>query len=126
MAELPMVIRPIRDSVLNAAERLSAAQPNPGAHLPAVREATLALENHLDTLAKELQGEIEPRLLHRAHELETRLREALVLAWAIEKDLQAGPVDQARIGKLSESLRHAASQELDLVAEQLRDAAALD
>ncbi len=126
MSQLPMVIRPVRDSMLKAAENLLQALEHPGDLLPAVRESTLALENHLDTLASELHGEIEPRLLEQARELESRLRAALVDAWAIARDMNAGPVDVHRISGLSDAMRRAGSLEFDLVNEQLRDDGALD
>lgn len=126
MSQFPMVIRPVRDSVLNTAEGLLRAKDQSADVLPAVREITLALENHLDTLASELQGDIEPRLLEQARELESRLRAALIDAWAIERDLRTGPVDDHRIAGLADAMRRAASLEFEFVNEQIRDAGALD
>ena len=127
MANLPQASRPVRDSVLAAAAKVAAAAAQPGAASEATREATLALEFHLDTLARERgRGGLEPRLLRMAQEVESGLRSALVEAWAVQRDLQAGPVAGARLRDLAERIRAAGDDDIDLVFEQLRDTTALD
>ncbi len=126
MAALPMVIRPIRDSVARAASDLAAVADGESPVLPAIRDVALALENHLDTLARELARAAEPRLLKRTERLETKLRDALAEAWAIDRDARTGTVESARVAALAQRLHRLASEEFELVAEQLRDDGALD
>jgi signal transduction histidine kinase len=121
-----MVIRPIRDSVGRAASDLRAAVVDPHRARSAIRDVSLALENHLDTLARELQESAEPRLIEQTGRLEAVLRDALTETWAIDRDLRAGPVDQSRLAALATRLEKAVSAEFDLVAEQLRGEGALD
>jgi len=121
-----MVIRPIRDSVSRAASDVRAAMVDPTRVHPAIRDVSLALENHLDTLARELQESAEPRLIEQTRRLEAVLRDALSETWAIDRDLRAGPVDQARLADLATRLEKAVSAEFDLVAEQQRGDSALD
>jgi hypothetical protein len=127
MANLPQPARPVRDSVLAAAANVASAVAGTEAALQAVREATLALEFHLDTLAKELsRGTIEPRLLGMARQVESRLRDALLDAWAVQRDMEASVIGRARLRDLARAIRRAGDGEIDLVFEGLRDTAALD
>jgi hypothetical protein len=92
------------------------------AQAAAVREVTLAIEYHLDTLARELAGrKIEPRLLGRAQRIESQLRDLLAEAWDAERALKAGRTPEPDTRSLADSIRASADEELDLVFEQLRD-----
>ena len=126
MTTLPMVIRPIRDSLNRAASDLAAAADGAAPALPALRDAALALENHLDTFAKELPTVSDSGVLARARRLEAAIRAALAETWAIERDARSGPVEPGRLAALAHRLLRAASDEFALVAEQLRDDGALD
>jgi hypothetical protein len=61
-----------------------------------------------------------------AQEVESGLRSALVEAWAVQRDLQAGPVAGERLRDLAGRIRAAGDDDIDLVFEQLRDTTALD
>ena len=124
MTDSAFAFTPIRESVLAAANGIAEAAPEMA--LAATRDATAALEFHLDTLAKELRDDIEPRLLERARAVEAKLRAVLVDCWALERDLRDGPVTYLRQREVADKVRDAGDEEIDLVFEELREAGALD
>jgi hypothetical protein len=127
VSNLPQVSRPIRDSILDASTAVRAAAQHPRMALESVRDASTALEFHLDTLTKEIaRATVEPRLLSRASALERRLREALVETWSLERDLRTGYVDTSRMHHVAYLLREAAEDEIDLLFEEVRGAGELD
>lgn len=123
----PPTARPVRDSLLAAARELGDAAAGRGNPHDAVRGAALAVEFHLDTLARGLaRGQIEPRLRSRAEAIERQLQRALEAIWAVDASLRAGPVESARLAELATTVRELGETEIDLVLEEFRSFGALD
>lgn len=117
--------RAARQSILEAAVQVETVGVEGAPE--ALRNAAAALEFHLDTLAMQLRRRaLEPRLLHMGRKLESRLREALVGAWTAEREPPAGTLGPEGLARVASLMRKAASTEMDLVFEQLRDVEALD
>ncbi len=123
----PPTARPVRESLLAAARGLAdAAAGRKPAH-EAVRDAALAIEFHLDTLARGLaRGQIEPRLRSRAEAIETELQRALEKLWSVDAALRQGPVESARLAELATTVRALGETEIDLVLEEFRSLGSLD
>jgi hypothetical protein len=100
-----------RTSLAEAATALERAGPSGAA--AALQGATLALEHHLDALAKDRKDRLEPWLQPRADASETKLRETLLLAWDAKRQLAAGNGPDLR--GLARSIRQLASDEWDIV-----------
>ena len=126
MTNLPVPATPVRDSVLAAAAAISGALPRREAAVEAVRDATRAIEFHLDRLAQaNARGEIQPALQARTLGVESQLREVLINCWEAERDLRAG-ADASHLQALANTIRTVGDRELDLVFEELRELGALD
>lgn len=126
MAEEPTA-RPVRDSLFAAARELGEAAAGRRPPHEAVRSAALAIEFHLDTLARGLaRGDIEPRLRSRAEAIEAALGLALERIWKADADLRAGAVEPARLAELAVTVRELGDTEIDLVLEEFRSQGALD
>lgn len=116
--------RRIVESLLVAAEQLEKATGG-GDVRAAVRDCALALEYHLDTLAKDLNADpassraVEPALVARARTVETRLKELLLTCWEFlaRSDAELGDLDRARA--LATRMRDAGHEDIDLVFAQL-------
>lgn len=120
-------LRPVQASLLRAAAFLDAAADQPEQRPEALRQASLAIEHHLDTIARELsRRSIEPRLQGRAAEIEQRLKGTLAQVWHVEAALTSGAAHTAAFQELAKTVAEIADDEIDLVFEQLRDVGAMD
>ena len=120
--------RPVSQSLFGAANAVEAASDH-DAVADAVREASVAVEYHLDTLARELSSRtrgIDPGFRFRAEAVERQLREALAACWAHQRLSPAEAVDRAGLTSLAREIRKVASEETDLVFDQLNAPPALD
>lgn len=118
---------PVSESLLWAANELTDPEITLDRATHAVRDATLSIEFHLDTLTRELgPARMEPRLVGHARAIEAALREALLDAWRAEADMREGVLPLHRLERLSRKLRHITEDEVDLVFEELREVTAAD
>ena len=81
--------------------------------------ATLALEFHLDTMARKLSlgaGAIDPGLHDRARFVENRLRAVLEDCWAYQRIAPAEAFDPPAAASLSKQLERAATSEVELIS----------
>lgn len=123
----PPTARPVRDSLFAAARELADAASGRSDPHEAVRGAALAVEFHLDTLARGLaRGQIEPRLRSRAETIERQLQRALEAIWKVDASLRTAPVEPARLAELATTVRELGETEIDLVLEEFRSFGALD
>ncbi|MDW8046085.1 MAG: hypothetical protein RMK15_02245 [Chloroflexota bacterium] len=123
----PPTARPVRESLLAAARDLADAAAGRHPAHDAVRGAALAIEFHLDTLARGLaRGQIEARLRSRAEAIQADLNRALEKLWAVEAALRQGGVESARLAELATTVRALGETEIDLVLEEFRSLGALD
>ncbi|MCC7088663.1 MAG: hypothetical protein M9925_03625 [Chloroflexi bacterium] len=112
--------RRIVQSLLYAAEQLEGASSGPDVRA-AVRDCALALEHHLDTLAKDLNADpssihaIEPALIPRARNVEAGLKQLLLTCWEFlaRNDTELG--DFARARDFARQMRDAGHEDIDLV-----------
>jgi hypothetical protein len=112
--------RPIVESLLYAAGQLERASTGADVRA-AVRDCALALEYHLDTLAKELNADpssaraIEPSLIPRARSVEASLKQLLLTCWEFlaRNDIELGDLPRAR--DLARQLRDAGHEDIELV-----------
>lgn len=116
--------RRVVESLLVAAEQLEAAATASDVR-GAVRDCALALEYHLDTLAKELNAEptsaraIEPALVPRARNVEASLKQLLLTCWEFLARNDAELGDLARARDFARQIRDAGHEEIDLVFARL-------
>lgn len=112
------------ESLLFAAQQLEGATSG-GDVRGAVRDCALALEFHLDTLAKELSADpasgrgFEPALSNRARAVEARLKQLLLTCWEFlaRGDAELGDLPRAR--EFAGQMRDAGHEEIDLVFSHL-------
>ena len=125
MEKLPVSVRRVSESLLEAALRLdSAGVSHDELHL-ALAETAVAIEYHLDTLSAQLrigaEHAIEPRLRPAAARLEGELHGLLTRSWTADAGLAGGePPPALGIAALAADIRRAASDELDMVFESFR------
>jgi hypothetical protein len=112
--------RRIVESLLVAAEQLEGAAA--GADVRgAVRDCALALEYHLDTLAKDLNADpssvraIEPALIPRARNVEAGLKQLLLTCWEFLARTDGELGDLARAREFARQMRDAGHEDIDLV-----------
>lgn len=120
--------RPVSESIFKSANAIAAARDHEQV-TAAVRDASLALEYHLDTLARELSNRdrgIEPAFRSRAETVEARLRDLLSACWDHQRLPASQAVDPKRLSALAHDMRKVASEEVDLVFDQLIGPPALD
>ncbi|MCL4241752.1 MAG: hypothetical protein KJ048_10395 [Dehalococcoidia bacterium] len=112
--------RRIVESLLFAAEQLEAAASASDVR-GAVRDCALALEHHLDTLARELNADpssiraIEPALVSRARNVEGGLKRLLLTCWEFLARNDADLGDLARARAFAQQMRDAGHEDIDLV-----------
>ncbi len=112
--------RRIVESLLVAAQQLEGAASGADVRA-AVRDCALALEYHLDTLAKDLNADpsssraIEPALIPRARNVEADLKQLLLTCWEFlaRNDTELGDVASAR--DFARQMRDAGHEDIDLV-----------
>lgn len=116
--------RPVSESLFKASNAIAAARGSDQV-AAAARDAAVAIEYHLDTLARELatRDAVDPGLRSRAEDVETRLRALLSACWEYQR---LAPTDPDRIADFVRDMRSVASQEVDLVFAQLNGPSALD
>jgi hypothetical protein len=116
--------RRIVESLLVAAEQLEGATSAADVR-GAVRDCALALEYHLDTLAKELntdpssESAIEPALVSRARNVEVGLKQLLLTCWEFLARNDAELGDPARARGFARQMRDAGHEDIDLVFARL-------
>lgn len=116
--------RRVVESLLVAAEQLEGAASAADVR-GAVRDCALALEHHLDTLAKELNADpsslraIEPALVPRARNVEGGLKRLLLTCWEFLARNDAELGDLARARDFAHQMRDAGHEDIDLVFARL-------
>ncbi len=128
MAQPLVPSRPIAESLFSAARDLRSVESASDAR-EAARAATLALEFHLDTMARKLGGgakAIDPGLNARARAVEERLRAALEKCWEFQRQALGTPYHPGEADALAKTLEKAATSEVDLVFAELNAVTAVD
>jgi hypothetical protein len=128
MVESVTPSRPIAESLFVAVRDLRASHTI-GAAREAVRTTTLALEFHLDTMARKLSDDaraIDPGLHDRALSVETRLRAVLEDCWAFQHLGPDASFDAVAAASLAKQIERVATSEVDLVFAELNALTAVD
>ncbi|GMV85185.1 MAG: hypothetical protein AMXMBFR80_10410 [Dehalococcoidia bacterium] len=123
--------RRIVESLLVAAQQLESATSGSDVRA-AVRDCALALEFHLDTLAKELNADpasgrgFEPALANRARAVEGRLKQLLLTCWDLLARDDAELANLPRAREFARQMREAGHEDIDLVFSHMLLPQALD
>ena len=125
MEQLPVPVRPVSESLLEAALHIEEAGDSPAALHRALGDGAVAIEYQLDTLSAQLRlGEedsIEPRLRPAAEQLEAELHGLLTKCWTAVGALVGGSsAATLDLAALVSEIRSAARAELDMVFESFR------